>query len=794
MELIQGVGNGANVSFLDTKRRWNTHRRKGFELFLFFIVALVTFHAYASALAAGRDVPSGDESLTFLERKHKVFNRIATFPVSLNLPIGQQDEETVAEIVAATKDGQLLVYTDGETNNIGFVDITDAYHPQAAGVLAVDGEPTSVDVHERYALAAVNTSTSLVTPSGKLQIIDIDNQTIVRTIELGGQPDSLKVSPSGKYAAIAIENERDEDLGDGRPPQFPPGFVVIVHLIGTPANWDTQRVDLVGIPEKFPNDPEPEFVDINERDIAVVTLQENNHIVLIDLNSAEIIHDWPAGTVDLKKVDTEDDGLITLDQQLKKIPREPDAVTWISEWELATADEGDLDGGSRSFTIYDHRGKIRFQSGTSAEYATVRLGHYPDDRSDNKGNEPEAAEFGQYRRDQYLFIGSERGSVILVYKLVDGKPTLVQALPSSIGPEGLLAIPNRGLFVAATEEDGEAPAFRGSLSVYKLMRRKATYPTIVSLDRPDGTPIPWAALSALAADKSTRVTRYPRHLYTGYDSFLRESRIFEIEIANPYIPAAITNEIVLRDQAGKTVDIDMEGLAVRPYNGGFWVVSEGAGSVDDAGRPVTSLNLLLNVARDGEILEQIKLPDSVNALQRRFGLEGVASVADSYAQQEYVYVAFQREWVNDPENLVRIGRYDTTNEEWTFFYYPIDPPTSTAGGWVGLSEIVALDDYRFAVLERDNQGGSAASIKKIYKISVEGIDPQTQEDGNFPILEKTLVRDLIPDLKKGNGFVMEKVEGLAVLGNGDAYIVTDNDGVDDHSGETQLIHLGGIFD
>jgi 3-phytase len=34
---------------------------------------------------------------------------------------------------------------------------------------------------------------------------------------------------------------------------------------------------------------------------------------------------------------------------------------------------------------------------------------------------------------------------------------------------------------------------------------------------------------------------------------------------------------------------------------------------------------------------------------------------------------------------------------------------------------------------------------------------------------------------------------VGVLANGDALIVTDNDGVDDSSDETQLIHLGKIF-
>lgn len=53
---------------------------------------------------------------------------------------------------------------------------------------------------------------------------------------------------------------------------------------------------------------------------------------------------------------------------------------------------------------------------------------------------------------------------------------------------------------------------------------------------------------------------------------------------------------VLQDANGNTFDLDIEGLATRA-DGGFWVASEGAGSVDEDDNPVISLNLLLSVAR-----------------------------------------------------------------------------------------------------------------------------------------------------------------------------------------------------
>ena len=148
------------------------------------------------------------------------FNRVATFPICSQIDANcNTDEETVAEIVAASSDGMSLVYTDSEQENIGFVDITDPKNPIAAGVVKLGGEPTSVAVLGGYALAGVNNSTDFVNTSGQLVAIDMATQTIVKSWELGGQPDAVAVSPNGKYVAVAIENERDEDLGDGSPPQ-----------------------------------------------------------------------------------------------------------------------------------------------------------------------------------------------------------------------------------------------------------------------------------------------------------------------------------------------------------------------------------------------------------------------------------------------------------------------------------------------------------------------------------------------------------------------------------------------
>ena len=141
----------------------------------------------------------------------------------------------------------------------------------------------------------------------------------------------------------------------------------------------------------------------------------------------------------------------------------------------------------------------------------------------------------------------------------------------------------------------------------------------------------------------------------------------------------------------------------------------------------------------------IELPDATNDLQVRFGFEGVAVVG---ADPHEVHLRLHPARVGRrPETASSASAsYDTATEEWKFFYYPLDVRESPNGGWVGLSEIIYLGDDEFAVVERDNQGGPDARVKRIYRFSIRGVTPQP-EGGTFPILTKHFVRDLMPDLE-----------------------------------------------
>ncbi|MEM9852533.1 MAG: esterase-like activity of phytase family protein, partial [Pseudomonadota bacterium] len=129
----------------------------------------------------------------------------------------------------------------------------------------------------------------------------------------------------------------------------------------------------------------------------------------------------------------------------------------------------------------------------------------------------------------------------------------------------------------------------------------------------------------------------------------------------------------------------------------------------------------------------------------------------------------------------------TDTKEWGAVHYEKAEP---APGWVGLSEIVAFGDYVY-VVERDNQHDDRAVTKKVYRIALADMVPAPL-GGTLPVVSKELVRDLLPDLTSTGGYVLDKVEGLAIMSDGTAWVSTDNDGVDDHSGETMFFSIGTV--
>ena len=757
------------------------------------LATLITGTAAISVGTPGAATGDGDH-----DGGRRSFRHVGSFDVVDNL----RDREPVstptsAEIVDVA--GDTLVYTDAFTGRLGIVDISEPARPAAGGTLDLPGDPTSVAVHGRLALVAVVTSedpdgdgplNEFDAPSGQLVVIDLRTSRTLRTIELAGQPDSIAIAPSGRYAAIVIENERDEDDNDGLLPQLPGGSLQILDLRGPVERWSLRTVELTGLADIVPEDPEPEYVDINQDDEAVVSLQENNHLVIVDLRRGRVTADFSAGTADIANIDTVEEalgpqgtGVISLDGSLEARRREPDTVAWIDPNTFATANEGDyvdaagVEGGSRSFTIFDTRGRVRFEAGNSFEHQIVRAGHYPEARSENKGNEPEGLEVGHYRGRTYLFVASERANVVGVYDVSGRKPEFLQLLPTAIGPEGLHFAD--GLLAVTAEVDGADEGFlaRPLITLFALQRGRPMYPYLQSVDE-GGLPIPWVAMSGLAGDPDRADT-----VWAVSDSVLAQAYLYRIDVSRS--PATITSRIPVggvgvADQL--LGDYDLEGVAARA-EGGFWVASEGRTNAGSS-RP----NLIVRLDATGAVLAAVPLPPGVTAGANSSGFEGIAVTGTDAGDDEVVWVAVQREWADDPSGLVKLGRYDVASGVWSFAHYPLDAVESPNGGFVGLSELTLLADGRLAVVERDNQLGADARIKRVYAVDPDSVTFAPAGTA-LPVMDKTLLADVLDVLDDASISVPDKLEGLAVTDRRRAYVVTDNDGVEENYGETVFVAI-----
>ncbi|GAB4442350.1 MAG: hypothetical protein OHK0015_40860 [Chloroflexi bacterium OHK40] len=137
--------------------------------------------------------------------------------------------------------------------------------------------------------------------------------------------------------------------------------------------------------------------------------------------------------------------------------------------------------GGRSFTIWNDRGELVWDSGDQLEQITANT--FPanfnasnsnnnfDDRSDNKGPEPEAVAVGAINGRSYAFVGLERIGGVMIFDITDPRaPTFVQYTNNRIfagstigpdsGPEIITFVPahespsRRARFLVANEISG----------------------------------------------------------------------------------------------------------------------------------------------------------------------------------------------------------------------------------------------------------------------------------------------------------------------------------------------------
>jgi hypothetical protein len=296
----------------------------------------------------------------------------------------------------------------------------------------------------------------------------------------------------------------------------------------------------------------------------------------------------------------------------------------------------------------------------------------------------------------------------------------------------------------------------------------------------------------------TAVPGWRDELLAVWDSAYAESRIFTIDPTKE--PARITGAVTIQ---GGTGNYDAEGIVVAP-DGSYWIASEG-----NAG---ARLNRLLQVDPGGVLLNEIMLPDEIEDCRAASnargtlgsGFEGLAAFGSP--NNYYLYVAQQRGWeyttpecealddvdesagkgrnANGEPLYTRIWIYHPSSGRWGHIEWELAELPENAA-WVGLSEITfASRGLHWIVIERDSLTGDWTELKTLARVLLWDV-----VDGTIERKDKS-VFDLLPAMREGNGWITDKPEGVAVDGRDRLYLVTDNDGVDEWSGETSFLRLG----
>lgn len=331
-----------------------------------FMLTLGLSTAIASSLGSAPAPVHAGSSLSF---------RTTTIP----LPLGG------AEIVAASPNGKLAAVTQSGGRSVQFLKLPNGRAKKKIDVRDI-GEPTStVFMDDRYVFVVCKNDPN----PGTLVVADAKKGRIVSQTPLGIGPDAVAVDRGRQLAVIALEDEETEvddptacPAGNTRP-----GAVAIVdYSAGTgPGRMrvTTVPIDLSqGSAAGCPSDPQPEYVSIDtSAGVAYVTLQENNAIAVIDLDSRTVTAIRDCGTT-THLADATDDGNSSISESYVG-RREPDGVALSADGRyLFTADEGDtgnhpegLHAGGRTLSVWDARtGELMTDTGDVIERTLVEAG------------------------------------------------------------------------------------------------------------------------------------------------------------------------------------------------------------------------------------------------------------------------------------------------------------------------------------------------------------------------------------------------------------------------------------
>ncbi|WP_424237620.1 choice-of-anchor I family protein [Bhargavaea ginsengi] len=302
--------------------------------------------------------------------------------------IGQYDSgsgEGGTEILAYDENLNRAFVTNGEESAIDVVSFErldsgvsknmkrlDRIHLAEFDIRDLD-DITSVAVHPERDLVALSVVSDPKTDPGYVVLLTKDGK-FVDTIKVGALPDMVTFTPDGKKLLAANEGEPADDYSVD-----PEGSISVINLDtltaktltfeGVPLD-DAVRISSEG---SVLQQLEPEYITVSDDSKKVfVTLQENNAIATVDLESDTIINVKGLGVKDHSLPGNELDGKENGEMKLERLPLlglyMPDAIdTFTAEGKtyIVTPNEGDArdyDAFSEEADIGDIADRIRLDA------------------------------------------------------------------------------------------------------------------------------------------------------------------------------------------------------------------------------------------------------------------------------------------------------------------------------------------------------------------------------------------------------------------------------------------------
>lgn len=215
---------------------------------------------------------------------------------------------------------------------------------------------------------------------------------------------------------------------------------------------------------------------------------------------------------------------------------------------------------------------------------------------------------------------------------------------------------------------------------------------------------------------------------------------------------------------------DAEGIAVDTRRQRLYWSSEGERLVEDGGAPVLADPWIRIADFDGRYLGQFTLPDHLTTSAENRGprqnlsLEGLTLTPSG----RWLWAAMEAPLYQDGElaseaqgALTRLTRFDAETGLATGQYaYPVDPVSAGPGGDNGVSDLAALGDSSFLVIER---GFSTHNTVRIYQADIGDAEDVLHRNSFSGQPVRAVTKRLVADLTGTDDVArIDNIEGITL--------------------------------